>query len=379
LGLARTIWFWLLLLLPLPASAKSAVPIDPVTGILDAFKDHSIVALGEGDHGNLPGHAFRLSLLRDPRFAGTVNDIVVEMGQSAYQDVMDRFTNGENVPYDDLKKCWQDTTQANFTADLPIYEEMFRAVRTVNQGLPPAKRVRVLLGDPPLDWSKVHSAADYQKLFHRLDNSTVAIIQREVLARNRRALIVYGDVHFWRKNAYWPLPDREKAEKDFSATPNSIVALLEKDGAKVFSIHTNADAGVDFSKLQPDVASWRAPSLALLRGTTLGAASFAFFYPHQMMIFWRDGSNQLLSETIGPDPTRSPRLEDEFDALLYLGPPASITKSHLTTEKCSDASYMAMRRQRLEWGSGMGMGDAASLDRECARAMAGRKPPPPAK
>jgi hypothetical protein len=364
---AWTFCVWLLLILPLPVFAKPAVPIDPVTGILDAFKDHSIVALGEGAHGNLPGHAFRLSLIRDPRFAGTVNDIVVEIGQSAYQSVMDRFTNGGDVPYDELKKCWQDTTQANFLSDLPIYEEMFRTVRAINMGLPHNKRIRVLLGDPPLDWSKVHSAADYKALFYRLDDSTAAIIQREVLDKNRRALVVYGDVHFWRKNAYWPLHDRDKAEKDFSAVPNSIVALLEKNGTRVFSIHTNADAGVDFRKLQPDIASWSAPTLALLRGTTLGAAAFPFFYPHEMMISWRNASNQVVSETVGPDPARSPRLEDEFDALLYLGPPSSITKSHLTGAQCNDTSYMAMRRQRLEWASGMGNGDPASLDRECAR------------
>jgi hypothetical protein len=356
--------------LTLPAFAGPAIPVDPVTGILDAFKTHPIVALGEGNHGNLPSHAFRLSLIRDPRFAGTINDIVVEMGQSAY--LMDRFTNGEDVPYDDLKKCWQDTTQANFTADLPIYEEMFRAVRAVNLGLPRAKRIRVLLGDPPLDWSKVHSADDYKALFHRLDDSTVAIIQREVLAKKRRALVVYGDVHFWRKNAYWPLHDRDKAEKDFNTAPNSIVALLEKNGTKVFSVHSNADTEVDFSKLQPDVASWRVPSLALLHDTTLGAASFPFFYPHQMMIFWRDASNQVISETVGPDPVRSPHLEDEFDALLYLGPLPSITKSHLTAAKCGDASYVAMRRQRLEWAAGTYIGgDPDSLTRECALAKKG--------
>src|SRR5262249_35848036 len=146
------------------------------------------------------------------------------------------------------KKCWQDTMSANFISDLPIYEEMFRAVRAVNMGLPRAKRIRVLLGDPPLDWSQIHSEADYKTRFYRKDDFFAAILQREVLAKNRRALIVYGDAHFWRKNAYWPLHDRDRAEKDFVAPPNSIVAELEQSGVKVFSVHTNADSGVDFTK-----------------------------------------------------------------------------------------------------------------------------------
>jgi hypothetical protein len=358
------------LLLPFPVFAIPAVPIDPVSGILDAFRDHSIVALGEGAHGNLPSHAFRLALIRDPRFAGTVNDIVVEFGQSAYQDVMDRFTNGEDVPYGELKKCWQDTTSANFDWDKPIYEEMFRAVRAVNAALPPEKRIRVLLGDPPLDWSQVHSGADYLARYTRMDESTVGIIQREVLEKHRHALVIYGDVHFWRKNAYWPLHDREKAEKDFASTPNSIVAELEKRGAKVFSVHTNADTKVDFSHLQPDMVAWPVPSLALLHGTTIGEATFPFFYPHEMMIFWHDASGKIISERVGPDPARSPRLQDEFDALLYLGPTGSIAKSHLTAVQCKDTAYIAMRRQRLEWVTSTYLGgdNPDWLTQECAAA-----------
>jgi hypothetical protein len=99
-----------------------------------------------------------------------------------------------------------------------------------------------LLGDPPLDWSQVHSGADYIARYTRMDDSIVGIIRREVLEKHRHALVVYGDVHFWRRNAYWPLHDREKAEMDFAATPNSIVAELEKSGVQVFSVHTNADA-----------------------------------------------------------------------------------------------------------------------------------------
>src|SRR5262245_15746209 len=75
--LARTMWrLGLCLLLALvadsswaqqSASARQAVPVDPIPAILEAFRSHSIVALGEGIHGNEQGHAFRLSLIRDSR------------------------------------------------------------------------------------------------------------------------------------------------------------------------------------------------------------------------------------------------------------------------------------------------------------------------
>src|SRR6266516_2044135 len=80
------------------ASPRPAVPIEPTAAILDAFRSHRVVMLGEGAHGNEQGHAFRLSLIRDPSFNLTVNDVVVECGNARYQDLMDRFVRGEDVP-----------------------------------------------------------------------------------------------------------------------------------------------------------------------------------------------------------------------------------------------------------------------------------------
>ena len=71
-----------------------------------------------------------------------------------YQTVMDRFVAGEDVADVDLRRVWQDTTAATTIWDVPIYEEFFRAVRAVNATLRPERRLRVLLGDPPIDWNE---------------------------------------------------------------------------------------------------------------------------------------------------------------------------------------------------------------------------------
>src|SRR4051812_37298087 len=131
---------------------RAAVPIDPIDAVLNAFTSHRVVALGEGAHGNNQGHAFVLALIRDQRFPEVVSDIVVEFGNSRYQKLIDRFENGESVPEPELQRVWQDTTQPFATFDLPIYAEFFQAVRAINQGLPKEKRVRVWLGEPPIDW-----------------------------------------------------------------------------------------------------------------------------------------------------------------------------------------------------------------------------------
>jgi hypothetical protein len=42
-----------------------------------------------------------------------VNDIVVEFGDAGYQGIIDRYIAGRDVPYDDLRHVWEDTTMPN--------------------------------------------------------------------------------------------------------------------------------------------------------------------------------------------------------------------------------------------------------------------------
>ena len=130
-----------------PTRVRPAVPIEPIAAIIDAFHSHEIVAMTDGAsaHGDEQNHAFRLSLIRDPRFAAIVNDIVVEFGSGQFQDVMDAFVRGDDVPYETLRQAWQNTSIPNPTWDAPIYEDFFRAVRAVNPSLPRERKLRVLL------------------------------------------------------------------------------------------------------------------------------------------------------------------------------------------------------------------------------------------
>jgi hypothetical protein len=289
---------------------------------------HTFVSgLGEGAHGNHQGHLFRLSLIRDPRFAATVNDLVVEFGSARYQNVIDRFVRGEDVDNERLRQVWQDTTQPQPAWDAPMYEEFFRAVRAVNATLPPPRQLRVALGDPPIDWDAVHTREDLRKWAGR-GRHAAGVIEREVLERHRRALIIYGDAHLFR------IPASE-----------TIVSLLESTpGISVFTVASpiSMPASADLQSLQPDIATWSAPSLSILRGTALGAAEFAFYYPPPKVM--REGKPVVAPL---PPPWRSLRMEDQFDALLYLGPPSTITMEDMAPQLCADARYMEMRRRRM--------------------------------
>jgi len=323
------------------------VPTDPIAGIVDAFKFHPIVALGEGNHGNLQGHAFRLSLLRDPRFQQTVNDIVVEFGNSRYQEMVDRFVTGSDIPYKDLRRIWIDTTQVQTVWDVPIYEEFYRAVREVNASLPKSRPLRVLLGDAAIDWNKVHSKEDYNNQPERLDSSVADLIEREVLNRKRRALVIYGDVHFLRKKVVWKWLEGSAPARDTPWSEDSIVASLERRGYRVFSINTNVTA--DLTRLQPSIADWSHPKLILLESNLLGVAPYTFYYDFPRMGLRRDGTWDIVGHV---DKEHSSLMQEQFDAILYLGPRSSIRYSMPSPTLCDDAEYLAIRLGRLRMLAG---------------------------
>jgi hypothetical protein len=80
---------------------------------------------------------------------------------------------------------------------------------------------------------------------------------------------------------------------------------------RVFTVWTHTLGG-DLKTVQSDVESWPTPSLAMLSGTQLGAAQFLFYFPFEVFI---DGkrSRALFGK----------RMEEQFNALLYLGPAVS--------------------------------------------------------
>jgi hypothetical protein len=321
-----------------PSRVTPAVPIDPISGLLDAFQSHRLVALDEGDHGNNRGHAFRLDLVRDPRFGAVVDDIVVEFGSARYQTLMDRFVvAGEDVPPESLRVVWQDTTQPHDIWDGPIYEEFFRTVREVNASRPQERRVRVLLGDPPIAWEAVRSRADHAKWFEQRDSFPAKLIQQEVLAKNRRALLVFGSMHLVRH-----VIGINYSESD-QPWAQPLTKLLERGPTTtVFTVWSNTFTDMD--AIQPDVREWPVPSLALLQGTTLGAADFTDYYPFQTERGEvRDGEYVPITRA----EWRQMPMEQQFDAVLYLGPPSTLTKSRVTPALCADSEYRAMRRDRM--------------------------------
>jgi hypothetical protein len=307
-------------------NVTEAVPLQAIQALLDLFKTYQVVGLGEGPHGNLEGHAFRLKLIRDPRFPAIVNDILVESGTARYQDVMDRFIRGEAVPRAELRRAWEDTTNPGTNWDKPMYEAFFTAVRDVNASLPDDRKLRVLLGDPPIAWEAIRSRSDLRPWNMQRDLHAAAVLKRESFARGRKVLAIYGDGHF--------------QGRGFRA--NSLVNNIERARVRIFTVSTRYG---DLIALQPSVASWKTPAFAFLKGTVLGKKYYAQYYPMPPAPGW----NTVL-------------MEDQFDGVLYLSP-ARPTMTLIPASLCRDADYMRMRLARLAAASSTG---ADSLKKLCA-------------
>jgi hypothetical protein len=315
------------------AQPHTATPLDPIAAIVEAFRTQDVVTVTD-PHGNVQIQSFLLSLVRDPRLPGVANDIVIETASARYQDVIDRFVRGDDVDPDILRKAWEDHTVAN---SLGVQaEELIRAVRAVNTSLAESKRLRVVAGDPPIDWENVVSRQDHARWIELRDSYPADLIRRQVLDRGRRALVVYGQGHLQRRQI--------ATNYDMSAwQAQTVVSLLERDHvARVFNIWT-LNGSVE---LPERTESWRVPSLALLRGTTLGAKDFAV-YDRGLGDGSRFGVKAGQLVRIPREEWKVMRMEDEYDAFLYLGPPAAMTTTSVPASLCKDTDFVKRRIDRL--------------------------------
>ncbi|MFL6124942.1 hypothetical protein [Actinophytocola sp.] len=233
------------------ASAQGAQPRDGTRALLSAFDNHRIVALGNPSVGT-----FALDLIASPRFPDKADDIVVECGNAFYQPVLDRYIAGEDVPIADVRHVWRDTAQP-YCGFSSFYETLFPLVRRINEKLPAAKKLRVLAGEPPLDWRTVTGPQDLEQ---DRDGHIAAVVEHEVLAKHRRALMVYG----WRHLAH--------------GQGSNAVSRIERDypgAAYVVVYHRRFER--DNDRLEARMASWPVPSLLPFQGTWLGALDASYF------------------------------------------------------------------------------------------------------
>ena len=263
--------------------AQDPAPQDPVRGIVKLFDTYRIVMLGE-IHECRQQYDLLGKLIADPGFSERVNEIVVEFGNARYQDVVDRYIAGEDVPLEEVQHAWRDTVGALGPVS-PVYGEFYRAVRDANPKLLPQHRFRVLLGDPPIDWSEVQRREDIGPFLPFRDEFYASVVRYQVLARKHRALLIMGEGHF-RRSGQHP-----------GAIENELLMAL----VKPYVILPGSNMVGGYDDIDSRFANLPAPSLIEMKGNWLGS----------LQATGRGGAVGTWDQTA--------------DAYLYLGPRDGLT------------------------------------------------------
>jgi hypothetical protein len=301
--------------LQLPHDPK---PIDAMEGVIRAFDKYPIVALSEF-HGLEQEADFIAQLIGHPGFSTKVDDIVVEFGNALYQDVIDRYVEGKDVPLSELRQVWRNTTQLTVW-DGAIYERFFANVRALNQTLPAKRRLHVLLGDPPIDWGKVGRREEWQSFLNRRDEHFAGVVLQAVLAKKRKALLIIGGAHL------------NKRSEEIDA--NVAQRIEKKYPGSMFIIEPHIGFGNKNDELEPRLAAWSKPSLTHLKDTWLGELDASLIRVSIVQLPGKEPFNSY----------KGKKLAEVADAYLYLGPGDSLTATSRTPR---DEAYVNEIKRRF--------------------------------
>lgn len=301
-------------------SGADPTPQPAIPAILAAFDKYEVVAMMAA-HDRKDLDDFILALLRTPAFPDKVNDIEVECGNSLYQPILDRYIAGEDVAYAEVRKVWRNTTQ-RMCGESGFYEQLFPLVRAINQKLPAARRLRVLAGDPPIDWDQVKTFKDVMRFFNR-EASIASVMENEVLSKHRKALMLFGILHL------------------LHGQPMDAVSIYEEKYPHV----TFVIGDLTEMPNPPDtLAGWTIPSLAVAKGTWLGAKDYGYFYQAPIRL---DMDCKVHNDL--PEELQKP-MEKLVDAFLYLGPQNLLLKEAMPADIALDSDYRTELKRRQDLG-----------------------------
>jgi len=286
------------LCLTLAAATLPAVRPDRQSAVnvtVSAFTRFPVIGLGLSH--TVQDDEFALALIRDPRFGGTVRNIVIECGNSLYQPLLDRYIAGKPVPLAQLQLVWRNTTQVFGPCNDPHHKELLDAVRELNRRAPKDHRIRVLAGDSPIDWRKVRTASDYRYFSLHRDDSFASVVETQVLAKHQNALLVIGGAHVFRHHGL----------QVSMPTVTEQLEHIHRHSTYVIISSSSQD-----QELDRRLASWPVPSIAVIYDTWLGLIDASAIA----------GDTLFRGKPVNPWPGL--KLQDLGDAYLYLGPASSM-------------------------------------------------------
>ena len=309
-----------------------------VDGALGLFQQKPVVVLCD-QHGLAQEEDFYSALVRDPRFAENVGNVIVEFGGEASQGIIDRYVAGEDVPLKELRRVWTQTAGWVPGPTSLGYINFFANVRAANRGLAPEHRIKVWLGEPKVDWSKIETFQDILPFLLQRDDNYFRIIRDEILLKHKKTLLIIGIGHIFGQG--------KLRAKLVQAYPNTLATVVP------FTGYIEPDCNAKFVARAKD---WPIPAiLAPVAGTWLKSQlqlPGCNFVPLETIARIKATPAEKLPPHGASVEERIHRVVsmesgEEADAILYLGPPDTLTESPNDPAIYLDAEYFKEMDRRL--------------------------------
>lgn len=287
---------------------------DPIADLASRFDAHPLVWIGEIHRGR-ETHDFIQRLLRDPRFICRADAVVVEFGNARLQPLADAYASGAGVAEHSVRDMLR-ATAVPLAWNSPVYAAVYDTVRAINVERLCDHPIRLVLGDPPLDWARIATAADYAPYDDR-EAHLAGVLERELLAKGLKALVITGQYHALKR-----------VPRDFGAGAEERVAAQRVEQAHPGAVH--AVVAVSSPAAAAALGLGAPPVFRPVRGLPLGDVDFAMVTPG-----WPTGQAVGASDRV--------RLGDAVDGVLYLGGHHSVFPSPAIY---LDPAYQAELRRR---------------------------------
>jgi hypothetical protein len=178
--------------------------------------------------------------------------------------------------------------------------------------------MRIVCGDPYIDWDKVKNREDYGPYAGNRDQWYTQVVKDKVLAKKHHALLIAGSGHFLRSENGVGEIERE----------------LRAAGAHTFLIVFGTNAVGGYDDLDKRFDSWPLPAIVSVIGNWVGDL------PAFSVLFG------------GTQPPTPLKLAQVADALLYVAPRDSLKHLWMSRSELEGTPYgkEIARRQTIEFG-----------------------------
>ena len=317
------------------ASYLSGIKLSPEKFILDMLRKHKVVVNGEYHRRKVSWDMLK-RLISLPDFPNKVGCVFMEL-PSWHQPTMDSFMSSKELRSDLIFQIFRDE-QVNGWWDRGEYEFLCQLWK-LNRALPAKKKIRVVLADYQIPYSRITSKDEARTLEDRnthMANTVIRTIENSSDKRNNLFLVGCG--HACKSN----LPGYASAADGQDAAPTAGTQLANALGNdNVFTVFQHVMPGDNIGS-----------NKSLIRGGIFDAA------------FEQNGNRpvgfKLADSPFGDEPfdgiyelkykTASGRYKDNFDGYLFLGPLADEPKATPLTEIFTDEFVAEMQRRATVMG-----------------------------